>query len=74
MSKHVLIFAILSLTTTLRAQEWQLVWSDEFDGDRVDESKWEFMLGDGTAYGLPRGWGNNELQCYRRENAVVADG
>jgi len=53
-----------------------LVWSDEFDGDSIDSSSWEHMLGDGTAYGLPPGWGNNELQFYtdRPVNSFVADG
>jgi beta-glucanase (GH16 family) len=51
------------------AQDWQLVWSDEFDGSSVDESKWNFMTGTGNG-----GWGNNELEYYRKENATVADG
>jgi beta-glucanase (GH16 family) len=51
-----------------------LVWSDEFDGAAVDFSKWSFQFGDGTEAGLPPGWGNNELQYYRAENAAVADG
>jgi len=51
-----------------------LVWSDEFEGTEVDLSKWTFQLGDGTEVGLPPGWGNNELQYYRAENATVADG
>lgn len=52
-----------------------LVWSDEFDGTSVNPANWEFMIGDGTDYGIP-GWGNNELQYYtaRPENAVVSDG
>ena len=25
-------------------KEWMLVWSDEFDGDRLDESKWNYRL------------------------------
>ena len=50
-----------------------LVWADEFDGTSVDTSKWEFMLGDGSAFGIP-GWGNNELQFYTASNATVADG
>ncbi len=51
-----------------------LVWSDEFDGTEVDLSRWSFQLGDGTEFGLPAGWGNNELQYYLAENATVADG
>jgi beta-glucanase (GH16 family) len=54
-------------------QDCELVWSDEFDGTSVDTNKWEFMIGDGSAYGIP-GWGNNELQYYRSQNATVANG
>ena len=51
-----------------------LVWSDEFDGTAVDTSKWTFQLGDGTEFGLPGGWGNNELQYYQAQNASVDGG
>ncbi|MGD8781345.1 MAG: family 16 glycosylhydrolase [Ignavibacteria bacterium] len=52
------------------AQDYQLVWSDEFDGDALDETKWEYQTGNGP----PSGWGNNEWEYYRAENAVVEDG
>lgn len=52
---------------------WELVWSDEFDGDALDAAKWNFQTGDGTAEGIP-GWGNNELQSYRAGNVSVAGG
>ena len=39
----------------------------------VDTSKWKFQIGDGTQYGIP-GWGNNELQYYKEENAFVSNG
>lgn len=51
-------------------ETWTLVWSDEFDGDTIDESKWTYDFGDW-------GWGNNELQYYtasRSENARIEDG
>jgi len=53
-----------------------LVWSDEFDGDSLNPEYWEFMLGDGTKYGLPTGWGNNEDQYYTDDpsNIKVEDG
>lgn len=51
-----------------------LVWADEFDGTEVDPAKWTFQLGDGAEVGLPGGWGNNEEQWYRAENATVAGG
>jgi beta-glucanase (GH16 family) len=52
--------------------DYQLVWSDEFDGNEVDPAKWEFQIGNGCPDLC--GWGNNELQYYRVENATVADG
>jgi beta-glucanase (GH16 family) len=55
---------------------WKLVWSDEFDGERLDTTVWERQVGDGTAYGLPPGWGNQELQLYDGGDgsSFVADG
>ncbi len=68
------IFCVGLLSThSLQAQNFQLIFEDEFNGNAVDETKWEFMLGDGTEFGIP-GWGNNELQFYRRENTTVAEG
>ena len=65
-----LMFVLLKLNIVY-AQDYQLVWSDEFEGSELDLSKWEYMTGDGTAYGLPSGWGNNELQWYRPDNVTV---
>ncbi len=55
------------------ADEWELVWSDEFEGDSLDTSKWGYDLGDGSDRGLTR-WGNEEEQWYTDQNATVADG
>ncbi|WP_408952339.1 carbohydrate-binding protein [Lysobacter sp. Hz 25] len=46
------------------AQNWQLVWSDEFNGAIGPD--WVFETGNGS-----NGWGNNELEYYRRENASI---
>jgi beta-glucanase (GH16 family) len=60
--------------------EWKLTWSDEFDGNEIDRSKWDFDLGNGfynyEAKQWISGWGNDELQYYtrERENAFVQDG
>ncbi|MCH8496293.1 MAG: glycoside hydrolase family 16 protein [Balneolales bacterium] len=46
----------------LDERNWQLVWSDEFDGaagESPDPSKWNFDIGRGQD-----GWGNQELQSY----------
>jgi beta-glucanase (GH16 family) len=51
-------------------KEWKLTWSDEFNGKKIDETKWTYDVGDW-------GWGNFEPQYYterRPENARVEDG
>ncbi len=58
---------------------WKLVWSDEFDGERIDEQKWTYDIGNGFTDGngiYISGWGNSELQYYtsRDENVHVSDG
>lgn len=59
----------------VQAQDWQLVWSDEFEGDELNMNNWEFQTGTGANYGLIN-WGNNELQFYtdREENLYLQDG
>lgn len=48
---------------------WELVWSDDFEGDRLDRSKW-------TPEVSCWGGGNDERQCYtdRPENIEVSGG
>lgn len=53
------------------AQQWNLVWADEFAGTTLDPSSWSYQTGTGTAYGLPEGWGNNELQYYTNFSSNV---
>jgi beta-glucanase (GH16 family) len=47
----------------------KLVWQDEFDGDRVDRSKWQYEVN-------CDGGNNNEWQCYTdsTDTAYVRDG
>jgi beta-glucanase (GH16 family) len=54
---------------------WKLVWSDEFEGDSVDRTKWDFDIGNGffdykNHVWIP-GWGNEELQYYTGDSANV---
>ena len=54
-----------------------LIMQDEFSVEGApDPSLWTFEIGNGTAQGLPAGWGNNELQYYtdRPENVRVENG
>ena len=48
-----------------------LVWSDEFNGNSLDNSNWVYDIGTNG-----NGWGNNELQYYtdRSQNVQVTDG
>jgi beta-glucanase (GH16 family) len=52
----------------------KLVWSDEFEGEELDNEKWLAMSGTGPEEGFPDFWGNEEKQAYRAENAQVRDG
>ena len=54
--------------------ELTLVFSEEFDGPEIDPEVWFFATGDGTEKGLPGGWGNNELQYYLPDNAMIVNG
>jgi beta-glucanase (GH16 family) len=51
---------LLLASANATAQEWKLVWADEFNGRRgagVNQTKWTAETGGG-------GWGNRELQLY----------
>lgn len=57
-------------TQDIDRPDWQLAWSDEFDGAAgtpPSAQNWQFDIGTGQ-----NGWGNNELQYYtnRTENAA----
>jgi beta-glucanase (GH16 family) len=57
----------LLATSMTQAQNWQLVWQDEFTNGIGPD--WVFEIGNGAS-----GWGNNELQYYRSQNASVQNG
>jgi beta-glucanase (GH16 family) len=50
---------------------WNVVWSDEFNGSSINPSVWTFEIGNGSG-----GWGNNELEYYtsRPQNAYASNG
>lgn len=60
--------------------DYVITWCDEFTGvgdnlnaHGVDLDKWAFQTGTGSDFGLI-GWGNNEAQYYREQNARVENG
>jgi beta-glucanase (GH16 family) len=65
------VAALLACVTGAARAEWQLAWSDEFEGDSVNANHWTFDIGNGSG-----GWGNHELQYYtsRPENAYASNG
>jgi beta-glucanase (GH16 family) len=60
---------LLSVCSVAMAEDWRLVWQDEFDGTSLDVLKWEIEV---NAFG----GGNHELQIYtdRNENVRVENG
>jgi beta-glucanase (GH16 family) len=65
----ILLFLLVALSNSARAQNYALRWSDEFDGpagSAPDQTKWNYDTGGG-------GWGNNELETYtnRTQNAFL---
>jgi beta-glucanase (GH16 family) len=71
MKKILVPIVLLFLVTYLKSQEMKLVWSDEFDGTKVNTEKWNFETGNGV-----KGWGNHEKQYYtnRPENVHIENG
>jgi beta-glucanase (GH16 family) len=63
------IILLLLASSALAQGKWRLVWSDEFNGNTLDQTKWGFDIGGS-------GWGNHELESYtsRTESARVAHG
>lgn len=74
--RSLLLLVVLASFATLSAAparaQYTLVWEDNFDGTSVDPAKWSFQTGTGCP--TVCGWGNNELEYYRAENATVTGG
>lgn len=56
-------------STPLDYDNMTKIWADEFDGSDINKNNWTFEMGNGQS-----GWGNNELQYYREQNAFIKDG
>ncbi len=57
---------------------WNIVWSDEFNGNSLNTNNWTYDIGNGFESGgnYVSGWGNNELEYYtsNTQNVYVANG
>lgn len=49
----------------------ELIWSDEFQTNSLNEDDWTFEIGNGCPNLC--GWGNNELEFYQRDNISFRD-
>lgn len=67
--KLIIVFLLFYISIPLMGQNYELVWSDEFNGQAVDGTVWTHETG-------ANGWGNNEWQYYtsREENSYVQNG
>ncbi|PRP76475.1 glycoside hydrolase family 16 [Planoprotostelium fungivorum] len=65
--KAATLFCLLILACVSSQRSFRLVWSDEFNGDTLDKTKWQPEVN-------CDGGGNNELQCYRSDNVQVQNG
>ncbi len=66
-AKILIILPLLSIVaprSLAQDKGWELVWEDQFEGETLDTDNWSYQTGNGNAYGLPAGWGNNERQYY----------
>jgi beta-glucanase (GH16 family) len=65
-------FDDLTLTQTAGNPQgnWNIVWSDEFNGTLINSNVWTYDLGNNS------GWGNSELEYYTssNQNAYVSNG
>ena len=70
---NIILLILYCANIQVTAQDWQLVWADEFDyTGPPDSTKWSFDI-EGNAWD----WGNDELQNYTpvsKENAWVEGG
>jgi len=73
MFRIILISFFMLYCNFLHAQNWQLVWEDDFDGIDLDLSKWMHEYGTGSQYNM-WGWGNGEKQYYQAQNTTLSNG
>ena len=64
MKNIIALLSILTLFGSCSKPEWQLVWSDEFDGETLNSAYWN--IEDNA-----RGGGNAELQYYAPKNISI---
>ena len=74
LTKALLTFSVIGTVfafsnTVKAADNYELVWSDEFNGNSLDTNTWNYEIATGSW-----GWGNNEQQYYTDRNIKVSNG
>ncbi|HEY4616586.1 MAG TPA: glycoside hydrolase family 16 protein [Flavobacterium sp.] len=67
-----LLFLLLVAHLCVAQTKKKLVWEENFNNPKLDESVWNFELGNGCPNLC--GWGNNEKQVYTNDNHEIVDG
>jgi beta-glucanase (GH16 family) len=71
MKKILILICITNLCWSQQIKR-KLVWEENFNQPTLDESIWNFELGDGCPNLC--GWGNNERQVYTTQNHEIKNG
>ena len=71
MKKIVLLMMISSLCLAQQAER-KLIWEENFNEKKLNESVWNYDIGDGCPNLC--GWGNNERQLYTKKNHQIKSG
>lgn len=71
--KKAILFALLALNmVNAQSTKRKLVWQEDFKSAKLDESVWNYELGNGCPNIC--GWGNNEREQYTKENHTIKNG
>lgn len=72
MNKQLLFLALVMQCCWAQESKRKLVWEENFNGKALNESIWNYELGDGCPNIC--GWGNNEKQVYTKTNHELENG
>jgi len=67
-----LLTFLMTLVLSGCSNKGELIWSDEFEDASLNETFWNYELGNGCPDLC--GWGNNEPQMYTKKNHQIKDG
>ncbi|EAR00031.1 family 16 glycosylhydrolase [Maribacter sp. HTCC2170] len=71
-TSYISLLIILVVFSSCKQKATTLIWEENFNGDTLNASNWNFELGDGCPNLC--GWGNDEPQIYTRTNHSLKDG